>query len=636
MKNKWKSYFRSTNYYSRFTTLRRILPQKMNIKDKVALVLLLVCSAIIRLYHIDFQSVWVDEINTLIQSTPNQSLLDTYRSVRNNDIQPPLYFIIVKYLFRFFGYNQFVLRLFSALLGVASIWAIYLLGRELVNSKTGLYAGLLLSVNYFHIVFSQEGRSYTFLILFTILSFYLFCLFLKNPTKKNAILFGGMNALMLYGHQIGMFAIMAQYLVLAWHFFNQEKQQRTKLIRPTILFSFVTAILYLPALPILYRASKVRSFWIELPKPNVFSDILSQFFGNSEMQLILVYLLLTWFFIKQFDQVRTTGKNLLTGENTLTRSFVILIPWIVCCTLIPLIRSWLVVPMIIPRYMNVVLPAVILMMALSISMINNAAIRRIVCGLMVIFSFSDMIVVKNYYNQPTKTDFRGVANTVIKMSPPDEKVISRVGWHYSYFFDNTNAPRPVIWKSLQSYADSLMKDKLLAGEDFWYVDAQDVPIELNTEATAFLNQNYLLDHRVDLFQAVGLHFVKKPDQLRAVNFSVFPALNNSLYTGAELQAGLLVPSEELTLGKGTHDLIISAKSFPLKKLNHQNAHITLRFNGKVIGGFFADESAITANRNIKLFLKEATTGKLELVFDNEFANKDGQRRVVVQSVLIGQ
>lgn len=154
------------------------------IKQNYILISILLFGAILRFYHADFQSVWLDEIHTLNESNPNITWSEFYKSLLASEPHPPLYFALVRVLFGVFGYTTIVLRLFSALLGVAGLYAIYVLGKEMSNKKTGLIAAFLLSTNYFHLYYSQDGRPYIFLVLFTIFAFYRLVLFIKNLIGK--------------------------------------------------------------------------------------------------------------------------------------------------------------------------------------------------------------------------------------------------------------------------------------------------------------------------------------------------------------------------------------------------------------------------------------------------------------------
>jgi uncharacterized membrane protein len=161
------------------------------LKENKLLIIITAFATFLRIYKIDYQSVWLDEIFSLNQSNPKMSLIEIYKYLRTYDPHPPLYYFSLHFFFQIFGYTTFVMRLYSALFGVAGIIAIYYLGKELMNKKVGLIAALLLSVNYFQIYYSQEARMYSMLFFTTTLSFYFLIKFIKKPNLKSIVIYIG-------------------------------------------------------------------------------------------------------------------------------------------------------------------------------------------------------------------------------------------------------------------------------------------------------------------------------------------------------------------------------------------------------------------------------------------------------------
>ena len=62
------------------------------IKENYLLITILVFAAILRFYHIDFQSIWLDEIHTMNEANPNVGFFDLYDIIMAGEQMPPLYF----------------------------------------------------------------------------------------------------------------------------------------------------------------------------------------------------------------------------------------------------------------------------------------------------------------------------------------------------------------------------------------------------------------------------------------------------------------------------------------------------------------------------------------------------------------
>ena len=63
--------------------------------------------------------------------------------------KPPLYYWLVMFGFKVFGVNEYAARIASALFGIFGVVGVYLLGKTLINRKTGFFAGIAI---YFYIL----------------------------------------------------------------------------------------------------------------------------------------------------------------------------------------------------------------------------------------------------------------------------------------------------------------------------------------------------------------------------------------------------------------------------------------------------------------------------------------------------
>ena len=93
---------------------------------------------------------------------------------------PPLVFWIQHLFMNIFGETRVGFRLPSALMGIASVYLVYLLGKRLYSNPAGLIASGLLAVNAYHVTISRLGLQESYAIFFILLSSYLFLLSLKN------------------------------------------------------------------------------------------------------------------------------------------------------------------------------------------------------------------------------------------------------------------------------------------------------------------------------------------------------------------------------------------------------------------------------------------------------------------------
>lgn len=88
-------------------------------------------------------------------------------------VKPAIYLLILPFFF-IFGIHDYASLFLSASAGTASVFLMYLIGKEIYGKKAGLIAALLLSVSAYHINYSRNGLSVSASIFFILLGFYLY------------------------------------------------------------------------------------------------------------------------------------------------------------------------------------------------------------------------------------------------------------------------------------------------------------------------------------------------------------------------------------------------------------------------------------------------------------------------------
>jgi len=98
------------------------------------------------------------------------------------DYKPGFYFYLVLPLVKLLGLNVWAVRLPSALLGIFSVWLIYLLTQALLKSeRAGKLAALLLAISPWHLHFSRGGWETNAATFFILAGVYLFLKALDQP-----------------------------------------------------------------------------------------------------------------------------------------------------------------------------------------------------------------------------------------------------------------------------------------------------------------------------------------------------------------------------------------------------------------------------------------------------------------------
>ena len=115
------------------------------------------------------QDLWIDELATLddLRAMSPGDLVSSYTSANQHVLNSLLVWASI----RIFGEAEWSVRLPALLFGVATIPAMYWLGRlARLGRGAALGGSALLALSYHHIWFSQNARGYTGYILFSLLA----------------------------------------------------------------------------------------------------------------------------------------------------------------------------------------------------------------------------------------------------------------------------------------------------------------------------------------------------------------------------------------------------------------------------------------------------------------------------------
>jgi 4-amino-4-deoxy-L-arabinose transferase-like glycosyltransferase len=220
--------------------------------NKILLILIIALAAFLRLYKVDsYPALNADEAAIGYNAF---SLLETGKDEHGNpwpihfqsfnDYKPGFYVYLVMPFVKVLGLNEWSVRLPNVLLGLLSVYLIYLLARELYNKDEGLLiksdlfpvsAAFLLAISPWHIHFSRGGwevNTATFLIT---LGFYLLLKYLKG--KNIAVLaFSVLSfALSLYTYHAARIIVPLLLFGTALFYFKEIKKNIKQLLVAAIV-----------------------------------------------------------------------------------------------------------------------------------------------------------------------------------------------------------------------------------------------------------------------------------------------------------------------------------------------------------------------------------------------------------------
>jgi hypothetical protein len=227
-------------------------------------------SLLVRLAHIDYQSLWLDEGYTLLFSGMPLSKLLTVGGAHEH---PPLYYLLV-HLLMDLHHSYLVPRFISVLAGSLSIPVLYALGARIFDRGVGIVAAGFLAVSPFHFWFSDDGRAYELAGLFVLISYLTLFRALDRPRVGLWIAYGASLAACLYTEYTTVLVLLPQGLLLI-------RASSRGLARPLLLAWGGAALTFAPWLPTwLHNASTVSdNYWIPNPTWSSLQSVMLEALG---------------------------------------------------------------------------------------------------------------------------------------------------------------------------------------------------------------------------------------------------------------------------------------------------------------------------------------------------------------------
>jgi mannosyltransferase len=144
-----------------------------------ALVMVIAVGLAIRLFRLDFQSLWLDEVLTVQNSAFPLSRIVFDPEVDRNF--PPLHTMLVHGFLRLLGRSEIAVRLPSVLAGTISIPLVFGVARFWLGPAVGLLTAGLLAISPLHVWYSQEARPYALFIALALASVWFAQRLLRRP-----------------------------------------------------------------------------------------------------------------------------------------------------------------------------------------------------------------------------------------------------------------------------------------------------------------------------------------------------------------------------------------------------------------------------------------------------------------------
>lgn len=205
---------------------------------------LLAMAFVVRFHRLG-DGLWIDEIGTWVRfmDLPLWKIPTVYGS----ENQHFLFSLLARLSLLVFGESNWAFRLPAALFGVASIWAMWWMGRLVTTPREAFAASALLTFSYHHVWFSQNARGYSGLLFWVMLASGFLVRALDSQSPRDWLLWACCAALGVYTQATMAFVLLAHAVIAcAW---CARHGRWSTIVGWFALGAGLTLLLHAPALP---------------------------------------------------------------------------------------------------------------------------------------------------------------------------------------------------------------------------------------------------------------------------------------------------------------------------------------------------------------------------------------------------
>ena len=408
-------------------------PKQFTAKQKSLLVGLIVLAFVLRLYHLDTQSLWFDEsLSALFASQP----LDiAVQSMLQEGLQhSPLFYLLLR-PFAAGGFSEFSLRFLSVTMGVLTIPLMAQIGRVMANNRSGILAATFLAINPFHVWYSQETRMYAMLVVAALGAMLFFARSLQAPNRRNWL---GLALFLTIGfntHHFAFFVPLVQFIFLISTF-----KQNYPLLRPWVGVQLLAGLSFIPwMIVILYWGNFYVTSGTRQPPPwySLAQTFWNFSIGYTEQVTIFVIVALSLFLFILALGIKSVFR---------TKDGLLLLLWLA----IPPVVTFLVsfrLPMYMHRYLSLSLPAFLLLIAIGLVNMRRQRIGLIITSLVMCVM---LIGLSRVYYDPGiyyREDWRSLGTYLEKHAGADDVIAP---WYYQnlipllFYYHGATPLKPII------------------------------------------------------------------------------------------------------------------------------------------------------------------------------------------------
>ncbi len=372
----------------------------------------------LRIYNLDLKGLWLDEIYSVFALYSLPSFSSLWADYMATDSNSPFYELVLLAWTSIFGYSDFAVRMPNAVLGILAVAAMLFAVRGAVDRSVALSATILLAFSWPAIFYSQEVRSYSLVLFFSVLVTGLWLRILGHGSastdrRRSYWALVALAPVLSYAHLYGfIFASFLWIYLIAADLMNKDAVSA----RRASFGLAVTVLSYLPWLTIMLRSMRQTGFLelpsYEAPGAQFFIDIGAFMYHHPVPAVLLGVGPILLGGPQTFRRIVTAVRARNLDEPFLALIFVVVIPFAAV-----FIFSQ-VKPMLYTRYLMVFVPAGVLFTALAFEEFRLGLGWRRHVALVVAGLISLAWVLPDHYRFRSKPQTREAAQFILETFDP--------------------------------------------------------------------------------------------------------------------------------------------------------------------------------------------------------------------------
>ncbi len=451
---------------SGFCNISRLLRDNLYVQ---LLLVLTVIAIFLRFYHLDFNSLWLDEAFTYNASSA--SMLDIWELMKSGDFHPPL-FHWIEHVMLMFGNTEFILRFVPALLGVATVPLFYLFGREVSDERVGILSAALLTFSPFHIFYSQEAYSYSAVLFVFTLAIIFYVKAIRDNSRKDWIIFGIISALCFWVHfyTIIPVAVLFLHAVLTKIVnFKSDIHELKRIVESGLIFIiFISPLIFIVIERYFTLTARPPTYGVLGP-----ALILESFTRFSSFNTFLAVVFLILFVLGVVPLWRNSKSTFLLFLMLITLPFLISV----------LLSARMTMN---PRYLIYLLTVFYTGIACSYTWIQHLNPRKwIILGLIIAIMCVNLPSLLAYYQNLTKEDWRTYTHTIAENTKNGDFIVlvpPYLNLPFNYYYKNSTDGTIQFGATNSKELETILQMK--ANNSIYYIVTADITAA-NPEGDAF-------------------------------------------------------------------------------------------------------------------------------------------------------